>query len=195
MRAAAVVLLSVMLIGCDPVPKQTVAERAAMEIETNEALTISHLRSMVSAQIQAKSLNIVDTDEDGRGEFLFLDELSGARPTRAPGKGLRIPLLMDAFKHRGAGGFVEVHGYLYRLFLPGPDGTPVDGKEADPAGSALRWCCYAWPVEYGRSGRRSFYVDESGTVRGEELPGLSGAHAPEADGKAAVWAPCGAGNG
>ena len=66
MRAAVVVLLSVMLIGCDPVPKQTVAERAAMEIETNEALTISHLRSMVSAQIQAKSLNIVDTDEDGR---------------------------------------------------------------------------------------------------------------------------------
>ncbi len=169
-----------------------------MEIETNEALTISHLRSMVSAQIQARSLNIVDTDDDRRGEFLFLDELSGARPTRTPGKGLRIPLLMNAFKYRSSGGYAGVHGYLYRLFLPGPGGTWVEAGETDPDESETHWRCYAWPRDYGGTGRRSFYVDVDGTVRAEEAPGLSGAHAPEADaalgggddGKEPVWAPC-----
>ena len=62
MRFGATLVLFILLVGCDPVPKQTVAEHAAMEIETNQALTASHLRSMVSAQTQAKALNVVDKD-------------------------------------------------------------------------------------------------------------------------------------
>jgi hypothetical protein len=198
MRFAVVITLSILFVGCDPVPKQTAAEQAELTVETNEALAVSNLRSMVSAETKAKALCVVDVDDDGWGEFLFLNELAGARAPRGPGRGLPIPLLPDAFKHRGAGGFVEVHGYLYRLFLIDAGGTPLDDGAADPTQAEVKWSCYAWPVEYGRSGRLSFYADETGVVRAEEAPGLSGAHAPEAaatlvrgdDGKQPAWSPC-----
>ena len=74
-----------------------------------------------------------------------------------------------------------MHGYLYRLFIPGEKGGFVDSGAADADLSEGRWRCYAWPVEYGRTGRRSFFVDESGKVLVEEAPALSGAHAPEPD--------------
>ena len=179
MRFIAVVLVSILLASCEPLPKQTAAEAAAMEIETNEALAESHLRSIVSAQSQVKALCVVDTDQDGSGEFLFLDELSGARPARAPGAGLRVSLLIGEFKRRGVGGYVDVHGYLYRLFLKGPDGRCIDEGKPDTGMAEMQWCCYAWPAAYGRTGRRSFYVNEYGIVRAEEAPALSGAHAPD----------------
>jgi hypothetical protein len=166
-----------------------------MVIDTNEALAETHLGSIVSAQIQARAIGVTDVDKNGAGEFLFLDELTGARPTRTPGRGLRRSFLIDEFKHRSTGAYVEVHGYLYRLFLPGPNGTWIDEGEPDPTAVEMRWRCYAWPVEYGRTGRRTFFVDESGVVRSQEAPALSGTHAPEAnaalgeDGEPA-WAPC-----
>jgi hypothetical protein len=198
MKSLAVVVLAVLFSGCNPVPTQTVAARAAMDMATNEALAIAHLRSLVSAQATAKALNVVDTDGDGWGEFLFLDELSGARPPRAPGTGMRTPLLIDEFRHHGMGGYVEVHGYLYRLFLPRGAGEYADEGPADGALAEVHWCGYAWPLEYGRTGCRSFYVDEYGTVRAAEAPALSGSHAPRAnaasgggfDGTEVSWAPC-----
>jgi hypothetical protein len=194
MRFAFLLVPCILLAGCDPVPTQSVAEGAAMEVETNEALAQAHLVSIGNAQVQARALCIVDTDRNGAGEFLFLDELTGARPARTPGQGLRMSLLIDEFKHRSVGGFVEVHGYLYLLLLPGKDGTWVDEGEADSVTDEMRWRCYAWPVEYGRTGRRSFFIDESGVVRAREAPGLSGTHAPDADaafdGGEPAWPPC-----
>lgn len=199
MRFIAVVLVSICLVSCDPLPKQTVAEAAAMEIEANEALAESHLRSIVSAQSQVKALGVVDTDQDGSGEFLFLDELSGARPPRGPGAGLRASLLIGEFKRRGVGGYVDVHGYLYRLFLAGADGRSIDEGVPDTGLAEMQWCCYAWPADYGRTGRRSFYVNEYGIVCAEEAPALSGAHAPDpktalgegADRSSPAWKPAG----
>ncbi len=34
----------------------------------------------------------------------------------------------------------------------------------NPANAAIYWCCYAWPMDYGGSGTRAFFVDASGEV-------------------------------
>jgi Protein of unknown function (DUF2950) len=179
MRIAFALLLAVGFASCDAVVVESGVDRATLDMEVNETLTISHIKSIVGAQTQVQALSVVDTDADGTGEYLFLDELSGARLPRAPGSGLRFPLVIDDFKHRGSGNFAEVHGYLYRLFIPGGEGGEVDHGVADADLSEARWSCYAWPAEYGRTGRRSFFVNETGVVRAKEAPALSGGHAPE----------------
>jgi len=42
-------------------------------------------------------------------------------------------------------------------------GTDFSGP-VDTAAAEVRWCAYAWPVAFGNSGTRSFYVDEQGEV-------------------------------
>jgi type IV pilus assembly protein PilA len=59
-------------------------------------------------------------------------------------------------------------GYIYRLQA----GTPVYYPgESFPVYN--QWSMTAWPVVYGSSGSRSFYVDESGVVRGSDLGGTT----------------------
>ena len=41
-------------------------------------------------------------------------------------------------------------------------------------GSIWSWSCAAWPITYQSTGIRSFYVDESGVVRGEDIGGGEG---------------------
>jgi hypothetical protein len=39
------------------------------------------------------------------------------------------------------------------------------------AGSAWAWSAAAWPVSYQSTGIRSFYIDESGVIRGQDIGG------------------------
>ncbi|MBN1880324.1 prepilin-type N-terminal cleavage/methylation domain-containing protein [bacterium] len=36
------------------------------------------------------------------------------------------------------------------------------------------WSATAWPVVYGSTGTRSFYIDESGVIRGSDILGFTG---------------------
>jgi type IV pilus assembly protein PilA len=46
------------------------------------------------------------------------------------------------------------------------------GEVVMPLGTAYwAWSATAWPIVYGSTGVRSFYIDESGVVRGEDIDG------------------------
>ena len=63
-------------------------------------------------------------------------------------------------------------GYLFQVYLPSSDfiGIPegdnggVGPVAPSPVQSQSLWCCYAWPVAFGSSGRRAFMVNQSGDV-------------------------------
>jgi len=78
----------------------------------------------------------------------------------------------------------------------GPNGCPccvtrrvaqaevaVDGP-IDTDAAEERWYCYAWPMDAGRTGTRSFYIDQSGVLLAPEDPRESPPHAqPSRDGR------------
>ena len=129
----------------------------------------------------------IDADRDGRGEHGGLRELTEFPVSEREG-GATHPALDPAFAKVGDDGEVVVAGYVYRIFLPGADGRGVHetpgaraaGVEADTAES--RWCLYAWPRTYGRTGRFTFFVQEDGVVFAADAPEYSGAgRGPAAD--------------
>jgi hypothetical protein len=186
MKAKGIVLLLPFLVACGAAGEGGMEDEKALRIETNEALAVSHLRSLVSAQIQAQSLLVIDADEDGIGEFAFMSELSGTRDPRGPGEGLEMPLLGGSFTSHSPDGRFEVHGYRFRSYLPGPSGEPVgdDPAVASPDvnadGAEEGWLCYAWPATYGESGRRTFVVGRSGAVHAADLPEVPSDLGPDA---------------
>lgn len=186
MKSKGILLLLPFLVACGAGEAGESEGQQALRIETNEALAVSHLRSLVGAQIQAQSLLAIDADQDGTGEFAFVSELGGARKARGPGGGMKLPLLSGGFDTISPTGFVEVHGYLYRAYLPGPGGTPVGegpeeaGAEVQADGAERSWLCYAWPASYGETGRRTFVVGLTGKIHAADLAELSGAEGPEA---------------
>jgi len=167
-----------------------VPPQIANSIARNEATAIESLRTIAAAQARFKGGAHIDTNCDGVGEYGYFGELAGTVPMRIsvgnpciPGAGsppddnLFRPLLRSAF---GAVRYscVAHRGYIFQMWLP--DRTngnlPIPavredrsgGKLAapfpDPVHGAQMWCCYAWPVEYDRTGRRAFFIDQRGDV-------------------------------
>ena len=82
------------------------------------------------------------------------------------------PVLSTAFQNVAASR-VTRSGYLFQMFLP--DGSAVGVAEAATGGYASSiavdanqcetlWCCYAWPQVQGNSGKRTFFVNQSGDI-------------------------------
>jgi len=77
-------------------------------------------------------------------------------------------------------GIANKSGYNFRMYLPSGNGSFIgeDGKPSPPASSIPppkeeadeinaqeeRWCVYAWPTSAGNSGKKAFFVDQSGEV-------------------------------
>jgi prepilin-type N-terminal cleavage/methylation domain-containing protein len=141
-------------------------------LSANESAAISTLRSIVSAQAQAATRNGVDVDADGRGEHLYLAELSGSvnlRGTAAPLDPAIVSLSLGNVQNSA----VNRSGYFYAVFLPDAAGTGVaedatGGKAAPLAVDAdlceIYWVAYAWPTSFETSGRRAFAANERGTL-------------------------------
>ena len=58
------------------------------------------------------------------------------------------------------GKIVEQDGYCFQRWEPGSDDLEKLGLDA----TELYWSCYAWPVEAGETGRRTFFIDNEGTL-------------------------------
>jgi hypothetical protein len=43
-------------------------------------------------------------------------------------------------------------------------GDPDNGQGIDPARAEVLWCAYAWPSAFGNSGKRTFFINQSGDV-------------------------------
>ena len=146
-------------------------------LNANESAAIATLKNISSAQAQAQASGVIDSNNNGAGEYGFFGELSGAQPVRddeAGGVGVeRVapPVLSGAFGNV-ANSRVQRSGYLFQMWLPNVAG--VGTAEAAGGGAAgvtigagnseVLWCAYAWPSAFGNSGKRCFFVNQSGDV-------------------------------
>ncbi len=144
----------------------------ASRLTANESSAIGTLRSVCSAESQARNRAAVDTDSDGQGEYLYLAELSGKVNLRG------LPIALDPAAVSLTMGNVtnsaaNHSGYHFCIYLPdaaaaGVLEDPAGGKAA-PAAVDSDFCetfyvCYAWPTSNGSSGRRAFAINQSGEL-------------------------------
>ncbi len=168
---------------------------AHSHVSVNEAAAIATLWNLAACEEQFRSARIVDVDGDGRGEFGFFEEMTGAAGPRTSAEGgsrgtpLECPLLSPAMAPRPGNVPVEKAGYLFRVWLPGTPGEassetgaglpfalPVDTDLAEE-----HWCACAWPAT-DASGARVFFVDES-----VEVWQTLGERVRHAGGEAPAW--------
>ena len=138
-------------------------------VTSNETVAIAALRSVVTAQLQCQMHAVVDTDGDGRGEALGLDEMCGTRLLRTGAELLNPPSLPPSLGIVDANGNVSSRGYLLRLYLPDASGTGLPAT-AGNAGSVdadlaeVYWSCVAWPQTRAASGNLAFYTNQTGDI-------------------------------
>ncbi len=152
----------------------------AARLSANETAAIATLRNILSAQAQFQQGAAADTDSDGTGEYGGFLELSGGGAGRMSAV-LSPPVLSGAFRVLNAAGEVSRSGYFFRVYLPDAAGAgigePQSGYTAalvDPDLVETTWCVYAWPVNYGQSGNRTFFTNQGGDVVATEVSAYSG---------------------
>jgi len=114
-------------------------------ITTNETNAIAGLRTISSAETQFQVGSFVDADGDNVGDFA---PLNGATSLANPAPGTEP--FVDEDLATGT-----KSGYVYVIIVDNAGA----GDEA--------FTCTARPVTYGRTGVRSFFLDESGVIRHE----------------------------
>ena len=117
-------------------------------LAANETNAVGALRTLSSAQNCFQSSATADTDSDGIGEYGSLLMLSSATP---------------AFVDESLGGGTK-SGYTITVLVVG-----------NPASDEIIWEATAFPISKGNSGNRTFYIDESGVIRGSDIGGVRGA--------------------
>jgi prepilin-type N-terminal cleavage/methylation domain-containing protein len=152
----------------------------AARLSANETAAVATLRNIISAQAQFQQGAKADTDNDGTGEYGGFVELSGGGAGRMAGI-LNPPVLSGAFRVLNAAGEVSRSGYFFHVFLPGAAGVGVAEPQTGFTAAALNadlsettWCAYAWPVNYGQSGNRTFFTNQGGDLIATEAAGYSG---------------------
>ena len=143
----------------------------------NEQLAIATLQRVAKAQKFLRNLRAIDCDNDRRGENGFFGELIGSSALRIDECGsvgnvrLQPPLLPPA-TGRVVASHVLNHGYVFQIFLPDTNRQGVaEAANGGAGGSSICadwaeqfWCCYAWPTQYGSTGKRVFFINNKGRV-------------------------------
>ncbi|MFN7672263.1 MAG: prepilin-type N-terminal cleavage/methylation domain-containing protein [Planctomycetota bacterium] len=134
----------------------------------NERAVVASLRTLATVQTQAVTRVVVDTDHDGVGEPIGLDQLSGLRML-PDGLMLEPPYLPQSMGTLGANGLCQSRGYLLAMYLPDTSGvgqlaTAANAGNVDADGAELAWSCLAWPVARGRTGTATFFVNQTGEI-------------------------------
>lgn len=147
-------------------------------LNANESAAVATLKNISSAQAQCQASGVIDANNNGAGEYGFFAELSGAlgvRNDEAGGVGterIAPPVLSGAFGNVDANGRVVRSGYVFQMYLPGPSAAAVieaanggsNGQSIDAANAETLWMCHAWPSSFGNSGKRAFFINQSGDV-------------------------------
>lgn len=141
----------------------------------NESSAIYSLRTLWSAEEIFKAAILKDEDRDRIGEYGTLRELAGL--DSATGNDAPVdPPFIDRQLGEGA-----KSGYSFSLHL----GTENHSGYTGPDENEAEFWAVAWPQAYGRSGRRTFCVDQSGDIFGTDNGGLHAPH-PRLD-REAKW--------
>ena len=114
-------------------------------MSANEAAAIAALRTVTSAETQFQTSGFADADDDNVGDY---GPLNGATSLANPAAGT-APFIDEVLATGTKSGY---------MFVVTVDNAG-DGDEA--------YTCTARPVTYGRTGVRSFFLDESGVLRFE----------------------------
>jgi len=171
-----IVVAIIAIIAAIAIPNLLVAR-----LRGNETAAIAALRTSNTQQEIYRGQAVVDQDTDGQGEYGLFGELAGMIiPRRAGATGPIRPRLLDTTFQTDANGLVSKNGYYFIIYLAtdtlGGSGTDLGlgGTAAAPgpiladAGAVnlqeLTWCCYAWPIDQGRTGSRTFMVNEEGVL-------------------------------
>lgn len=147
-------------------------------LNANESAAIATLKNISSGQSQCQASGVIDVNGNGQGEYGFFGELSGrvaVRNNTGATQTISPPVLSTAFGNVNADSNVSRSGYLFRMFLPTATATgvaetattggdPTNALGVDPGQAETLWCCYAWPQVAGNSGKRAFFVNQSGDV-------------------------------
>jgi len=144
-------------------------------LNANESAAIATLKNISSGQSQCQASGVIDTNTNGSGEYGFFGELSGRVAVRGGTQRISPPVLSTAFGNVNAQSNVSRSGYLFRMYLPNATaqgvtedattgGDPDNGQGVDPGQAETLWCCYAWPQVFGNSGKRTFFINQSGDV-------------------------------
>ena len=142
-------------------------------LNANESAAIATLKNISSAQSQCQASGVIDVNGNGAGEYGFFGELSGRTVVRAGTQTISPPVLSTAFGNV-ATSQVNRSGYVFQMFLPdtaaqgiaeqATGGDAANAGGVDPGQAETLWCCYAWPQVFGNSGKRTFFVNQSGDV-------------------------------
>ena len=157
-------------------------------LNANETSAISTLRNISSSQSQFQASSKADVDNDGTGEFGYFRELSGAFGVRASSNASSVnatmnpPVLSGAFRTINATtGTVSRSGYIFALYLPDTGGDAVAEAATGTFATAIdsdlaetTWCGYAWPANYGNSGNRTFFVNQTGDITSTDISTYTG---------------------
>lgn len=209
-----IVVAIIAVIASVAVPNVLRARMAA-----NESSAVGNLKTISTQQALFRMQEEVDQDWDGNGEAGLLSELCGEitpRSTKAAGA-VYPTYIAIRFSTGGANGngTAEASGYLYRMFLADSETTAGDdrtlggtgnaagqgGPILDPADGAQfatitiqenSFVCYAWPVDLGATGSRTYVVNEVGESHSTKMNATpyAGAIAPLTD-YTAAYAPDG----
>ena len=126
--------------------------------EQSAVRTLQMLGSMANSMRMAGSIN---RDKDHRGEWLPLSKL--------------VEFFGGRLGEMKPCGWVQGNGYFFQLYLPDGRGGALDeagmsalsDEDMDPRmidEQEYHYCCYAWPVEYGKTGRKTFFVNREAWV-------------------------------
>ncbi|MEE9392437.1 MAG: DUF2950 family protein [Planctomycetota bacterium] len=166
-----IVVAIIAIIAAIAVPNLLSARLAA-----NESNAIATLRNLVSAQAQLQQMGLMDADTDGTGEYGYFGDLSGLYNLgQHAGAAASVnlvdpPLLGASFRNVNGDGRIVRGGYIFQIFLPDDagDGVVEDGGATvfavDADNCEVAWCCYAWPIDFANTGRRAFFVNQSGEI-------------------------------
>ena len=135
-------------------------------LEKNERGAVASMRIICSAEETFRSAICRDADNDGLGEYGTLEEMAALSPPK--GKHDRLdPPFVDELLGKG-----EKNGYRFALFV-GKEGMACDTEGIDKPVDAdeVTYYATAWPLEYGRTGKRSFCMDNSGVIRAKDTGG------------------------
>jgi hypothetical protein len=156
----------------------------------NETAAIATLREIAVGQAHVQTWGKIDCDQDGIGEYGTFLEMTGSVPVRSGfvegksdfskrGSKIEPPVSSAQLAGVDAAGVVRRNGYCYRIYLPDSAAPSRFTHETGPAekvglaGGTARvlvdlaettWCAYAWPEKIGDTGRRAFFVNQTGDV-------------------------------
>ncbi len=147
-------------------------------LNANESAAIATLKNISSSQAQCQASGVIDDNGNGAGEFGYFGELSGTTFVRQNGglsttERVTPPVLSRAFG-QVVGSRVTRSGYTFQMYLPdATNGWVAEAGTGGATGGAVGagnaevlWACFAWPVNYPNSGKRAFFVNQSGDVLG-----------------------------